>query len=182
MAKFSPESKSHINFLIRMKLFTIISYILLTVLFSNKITGAELFVSDSTKIKRTKKQVAFEKYQQELDKYYSDKKLGSFTEKGKTFFRIFSTSAEKITLVVFKDVSEEQGTEYEMTKDENCVWETSVDGNLEGSYYNYKVTQPGKEAVLCLDPYSKAVASYNTYFTPRRAMVVTENNFQLGKR
>ncbi len=158
MVKYLPGNKSHYNFLRRMKLFTIIKYLLLIILFSNKITGAELFVSDSTKIKRTKKQIAFEKHLQELDKYYSDKKLGSFIENGNTVFRIFSTSAENIALVVFKDLSDEQGTESEMTKDENCVWETSVDGNLEGTYYNYKVTQPGKEPVLCIDPYSKAVS------------------------
>jgi pullulanase/glycogen debranching enzyme len=161
-----------------MKLITIINFLLLIALFSNKITGAELFVSDSIKIKRTKKQIAFEKHLQELDKYYSDKKLGSFIENGNTVFRIFSTSAENISLVVFKDLSDEQGTEYEMTKDENCVWESFVDGDLEGSYYNYKVTQPGKEPVLCIDPYSKAIASYNTYYTPRKSLVVAEQDFQ----
>ncbi len=162
-----------------MKLYPIISCILLTVLISNKITGAELFVTDTTKHKRSKKQVEFLHHLKELNKYYSDKKLGSFVENGKTTFRLFTTSAEEVYLVTFKEPSDENGTEYQMNKDENCVWEVMVDGELYGAYYNFKVKQPGKEPVLCIDPYSRAVASYNTYFTPRRSIVVKENNYDL---
>lgn len=160
-----------------MKLYTIISYVLLTVLISNKITGAELFVSDKTKLKRSKKQSEFLQHLQELDKYYSDKKLGSFVEEGKTVFRLFTTSAGKVSIVTYKELSDENGTEYEMQKDENCVWEVAVEGELYGIYYNYKVQQPDKKPVLCIDPYSGAVASYNMYFTPRRSIVVKENDY-----
>lgn len=156
-----------------MKLYTIISCILLIVFVSNKITGAELFISDKTKQKRSK----FLHHLKELDKYYSDKTLGSFVKDGKTTFRLFSTSAEKISLVLFKEPSDEKGIEYEMKKDENCVWETSVDDELYGFYYNYKVQQPGKDAIMCIDPYSKMVASYNTYFTPRRSMILKNNGY-----
>ncbi len=160
-----------------MKLYTIIGYVLLTVLISNKITGAELFVSDKTKLKRSKKQEQFLQHLQELDKYYSDRKLGSYVEDGKTLFRLFTTSAGKVTLVTYKELSDENGTEYEMKKDENCVWEVEVEGELYGIYYNYKVQQPDKKPVLCIDPYSRAVASYNNYFTPRRSIVVKENDY-----
>ncbi len=159
-----------------MKFYTIIICVLLTVLICNKITGAELFVTDK-KLKRSKKQTEFLKHQQELDKIYSDKKLGSFVQDGKTLFRLFSTSAEKISLVLFDEPSDEKGTEFEMTKDENWVWETVIDGELYGKYYNYKVQQPGKEIVLCIDPYSRALASHNTYFTPRHSMVVKEGGY-----
>ncbi len=144
---------------------------------SNKIIGSELFVTDKTKMKRSKKQIAFLKHLEELDKYYSDKKLGSFVENGRTTFRIFSTSAESISLIVFKDPSDEQGTAYTMMKDESCVWEVSVDSELYGKYYNYSVQQPGEKPVMCIDPYSKAVASYNTYFTPRHSIVVKEGEY-----
>ncbi len=158
-----------------MKYYTIIIFVLITILISNKVTGAELYVSDKAKLKRSKKQNEFLKYLQELDKYYSDKTLGSYVEEGKTIFRLFSTSAENITLVLFKEPSDQTGTEYEMKKDINCVWETEVDSVLYGAYYNFKVQQPGRKPVLCIDPYSKAVDSYNTYFTPRHSIVVKEN-------
>ncbi len=148
----------------------------MTVLICNKITGAELFVTDK-KLKRSKTQIEFLQHLQELDKVYSDKKLGSFVEKGKTFFRLFSTSAEKVSVMLFDEPSEEKGMEYEMTKDENCVWETAVDGVLYGKYYNFLVQQSGKAPVLCIDPYSLAVASYNTYYTPRHSIVVKENEY-----
>jgi pullulanase/glycogen debranching enzyme len=156
-----------------MKLYTVISCILLTVLISNKITGAGLFVSDKTKQKKSK----FLDHLKELDKYYSDKKLGSVVENGKTTFRLFTTSAEKVSLVLFSELSDEKGIEHEMHKDENCVWEITIDSELYGMYYNYKVQQPAKNAVLCIDPYSKMIASYNTYFTPRRSMVVKEEDY-----
>ncbi len=91
-----------------MKFYKIISYTILTVLICNKITGAELFVADK-KMKRSKKQIEFLQHLQELDKIYSDKKLGSFTEEGKTVFRLFSTSAENVSLVLFDEPSDENG-------------------------------------------------------------------------
>jgi len=160
-----------------MKFCTIIICVLLTVLISNKITGAELYVSDKTKAKKSKKQNGFLQHLQELDKYYSDKKLGSYVEEERTTFRLFTTSAEKVSLVIFKEPSDKEGTQYEMKKDENCVWEVIVDSVLYGAYYNYRVQQPGRKPVQCIDPYSKAVASYNTYFTPRRSIVVKENDY-----
>ncbi len=159
-----------------MKFYTLIGYTLLTVFICNKITGAELFVADK-KLKRSKKQTEFLQHLQELDKIYSDKKLGSFTENGKTVFHVFSTSAEKVSLVLFDEPSDEKGTEYKMTKDENCVWEAIVDGELYGKYYNYKVQQPDSKPVLCIDPYSRAVASYNTYFLQRHSIVVKEDEY-----
>jgi len=48
-------------------------------------------------------------------------------------------------------------------------------------YYGFKVfnpKHPSTKNIICLDPYAKAVASYNTYFTPRRAIVVEDNNYK----
>jgi pullulanase len=160
-----------------MKLYRIISCLLFIFLLCNKITGAELFVSDKSKLRRSIQKEQFLSHLQELDKYYSDKKLGSFVEDGKTIFRLFTTSAEKVTLVTFANPGDENGAEYDMKKDDNCVWEITVNGEWYGIYYNYSVQQPGKKPVLCVDPYSRAVASYNTYFTPRRSIVVKENNY-----
>ncbi len=136
-----------------------------------------MYVSDKAKTKRSKKQSEYLQHIQELDKYYSDKKLGSYVEDDKTIFRIFTTSAEKVSLVLFREPSDQKGTDYEMRKDENCVWEITIDSTLYGTYYNFKIQQPGKTPVMCIDPYSKAVASYNTYFTPRRSIVVKENDY-----
>ncbi len=71
-----------------------------------------------------------------------------------------------------------------MTKDENGVWETSLDGELYGLYYGFKVCHPETpciEDIVCIDPYAKAVATFQTYFSPRRAIVVKEGRLQIGK-
>jgi len=139
-------------------------------------TGSALYISDKSN-SQIKNKTEFQLKQDELDKYHSDKKLGSFVENGKTFFRIFTPNAEKVTLVIFNKVDDKSGKEYELVRDENAVWETALDGELYGKFYGFNVKHKGKETVLCLDPYAKAVASYNTYFTPRKGIVIKEGDY-----
>lgn len=143
-------------------------------------TGNALFISDKTKTKLTKKQKEFLKKQEELNQYYSDKKLGSFVQDGKTYFRLFTPNAENVVLVLFDKVDDDDGIEHPMKKDEDGVWETILDGELYGKFYGYKVfhkNDPASGNVLCIDPYTKAVATYNTYFNPRKSIVVEENTY-----
>jgi pullulanase/glycogen debranching enzyme len=156
-----------------MKNFFINSIIILIII---TFTGSALYISDKTK-SPIKSKTEFELRQDELDKIYSDKKLGSFVENGKTFFRLFTPNAEKVSLVIFNKVEDQTGKEYEMTRDENAVWETTLDGELYGKYYGFNVKHKDREAVLCLDPYAKAVASYNTYFTPRKGIIVKDGEY-----
>ncbi len=139
-------------------------------------TGNALYISDQTK-SRLKSKTAFQLKQDELDKYYSDKKLGSFVENGKTIFRLFTPNSEKVSLVIFDKVDDAKGKEYEMTRDENAVWETVLDGELYGKFYMFNVKHKDKEPVLCLDPYSKAVASFNDYFTPRKGIIIKDDDY-----
>ncbi len=156
-----------------MKKFLFISIIIvITITF----TGNALFISDKTK-STLKSKSEFELMQNELDKIYSDKKLGAFVENGKTYFRLFTPNAEKVSLIIFDKVDEQTGKEYEMIRDENAVWETSIDKELYGKFYGFNVKHNDKDAVLCLDPYAKAVASYNSYFTPRKGIIVKDENY-----
>lgn len=156
-----------------MKNFLIKSIIILvTIIF----TGSSVYISDKSKT-QIKDKVEFQSKQNELDKFYSDKKLGAFAENGKTYFRLFTPNAERVSLVLFDKVDDEIGKEYEMIRDENAVWEVNLDGEFYGKFYGYNVKHKDKDAVLCLDPYAKAVASNNTYFTPRKSIVVKEDNY-----
>ncbi len=122
----------------------------------------------------------YRKHLNDLDKYYSTKKLGSFFESGKTVFRLFAPQAEKTLLVTFTSASDSAGQTYDMIKDKDGVWETSIDGDKTGLLYGYKVFNDSANYYnpnLCIDPYSKAVASYNTYYSPRKSVVVNESNF-----
>lgn len=117
----------------------------------------------------------------ELDKYYTTQRLGSFVEENQTFFRLFAPSAEKVILVTLTQPEDETGIEYEMTKDSSGVWGASIKGEHYGLYYGFKVHNPGdddrKKKLICLDPYAKAVTTFNTYLNPRRAIVTKDDDY-----
>lgn len=142
--------------------------------------GNTLFIADQSKTTSVKEKQQFIQKQIELDKIYSDKKLGAFIENGKTIFRLFTPNAENVSLEIFNDPKDKNGVEYKMTRDENAVWETVVNGELYGKFYGFNVKHKDKEPVLCLDPYAKAVASFNNYFTPRRGIIVKEGDYNWG--
>ena len=115
-----------------------------------------------------------------FDQLYSDKKLGSFVKEGRTFFSVFSPSAKDVKLIMFESPEQVFGKPYDMQKDENGVWEVSLEGELYGSFYGYRVKHEdiaGIENIICLDPYAKAVTTFNTYFNPRRAIVIKEDDY-----
>ncbi|MGC8963872.1 MAG: alpha-amylase family glycosyl hydrolase [Brevinematia bacterium] len=122
--------------------------------------------SDDTGFKNKR----FISYEKILYKFYSDKPLGHNIENGKNVFRVFSPRATKVWLVIADDPIEMKNKkEYEMTKDENGIWEATVEGELWGKYYGYRADGPKHftEAfdpdLIVFDPYSKAVAVENSY-------------------
>ncbi len=107
---------------------------------------------------------------------YSVKRLGSFIENDTTFFRLFAPNAVKVIFVLFDEVNGSGEKKYEMAKDADGVWDVSIAENLNGKFYGYKVYHKGDdlndaEQVLCVDPYAKAIASYTTYYNPRKSIV-----------
>lgn len=109
----------------------------------------------------------------------SDKKLGSFVEKGNTYFRLFAPNAASVSLFIFDSPEDDNGIEYIMLSDENGVWETILDGEKYGLYYGFKIKQKKHKTIepLCIDPYAKAVAEFNTYSNPARSIVIKEGNY-----
>lgn len=111
---------------------------------------------------------------------YSEKKLGSFITDGKTYFRLFAPNASGVELITFKKVEDEKGKSIKMKASEDGVWQTEIKGEKDGLFYGYRVKQKKYKSsakVLCIDPYSKAVASYNTYMNPRKSIVVKEEHY-----
>ena len=86
--------------------------IIVLIIISITIMGSKLYISDKTKTILT----PFQKKQKELDKLYSDKRLGSFVENGKTFFRLFAPSSEKVSLLTFEQPEQTKGKEFPMSK------------------------------------------------------------------
>ena len=117
-------------------------------------------------------------HKKDLDKFYSSKRLGSFTENGKTIFRLFAPQAERVLLVIYTKVENSSGKKFKMIRDGDRVWEAVLDGELYGSFYGYQVKHKNhKEEHVCIDPYSKAVATYNNYLNPRKSIVIKDGNY-----
>ncbi|MFA3782359.1 pullulanase [Melioribacteraceae bacterium 4301-Me] len=146
----------------------------------NSLKGEKLRINEQNNSLAAAETNKFIQKQKLLDKIYSDKKLGSFFSDGKTYFRLFAPNAVAVKLCIFKQPEDATAKEYSMIKDTNGVWEKTFDGNLKGIYYGYKVYHEGENLddnskELCIDPYSKAVATYTTYMNPRKSIVYEDS-------
>jgi pullulanase len=79
----------------------------------------------------------------------------------KSIFRIWSPIANKVILKLYGkegyDLNLKYYKLYNMELKEKGVWEITIDGKLDGEYYNYIVDIVGKENEV-VDPYAKAVS------------------------
>ncbi len=156
----------------------LLSILLITVLIVN-IKGEQLFLENKEKRKTVSKQAKYLSKLKELDKYYSSKELGITVAGGKTTFRLFAPQAVSVYLFTFKEVEDEFGNSFEMKIDLDGVWEITLDGELYGMFYGFKVLATKKEKLkdkpLCIDPYSKAVASFTDYANPRKSIIYKDD-------
>ncbi|MFA5805582.1 MAG: pullulanase [Melioribacteraceae bacterium] len=144
--------------------------------------GEKLYLKEIKSPKTITDTTEFQKSYDALDKFFSNKKLGSYVENKKTYFKLFTPSAIKVTLCLYNKPEEKNSKEYFLTKDINGVWETELDGELYGKYYGYKVYHAGDDLSnsnkpICVDPYAKAVTSYTAYMNPRLAIVTKEEKY-----
>ena len=117
----------------------------------------------------------------DLDSIYSSKKLGAFEEGNNTYFRIFAPTAEKVFLYLSESADFKQGKYHPLTKESNGIWEASLDKITKKIFYGFKVVHSENDNFeklpIVIDPYAKAVATYNTYLSPRLSVYVPNNNF-----
>lgn len=156
--------------------------LLILLSFSQNITGEKLFVTEKRTVVYQPDTTEFLQRYKELDNYYSNKKLGSFVENGKTYFRLFAPSAKSVRLCTFLKPEDKKCKEYFMMKDKDGVWEAELDGEHYGLFYGFKVYHKGEDfsnsnKPICVDPYSKAVATKTTYLNPRRSIVVKDEPY-----
>lgn len=155
--------------------------VLIAAIFFTLFTGATLTFVESHTLRHPSHTPRRSDKDKELDRYYSDKKLGAFTESGKTIYRLFAPQAEKVVLCTFEKPEQKNPREFAMTRDNDGVWEVAVEGEQYGLYYGFKVYNPGlwdqADTTIVLDPYAKAVTTFNTYMSPRRGIVMKEGDF-----
>ena len=99
--------------------------------------------------------------------YHYNGELGALYSKDKTSFVLWSPTATNVRLALFDAGNGVDAKEIkEMTKGENGIWTLDVNGDLNGTYYTYLVTNNGVEKEVT-DPYAKAVG-----VNGNRAMVI----------
>ena len=88
---------------------------------------------------------------------YTGDDLGATWSEASTTFRVWAPTAEKMAVNLFSQGGIGYASfleSYEMTSDVNGTWVVTVDGDLNGTYYNYSVTIDG-ETKEAIDPYAR---------------------------
>lgn len=91
-----------------------------------------------------------------------DGQLGAIYTKERTTFKVWSPLSSKIVLKVYNTGTpaslggSDECQEYEMTKGEKGVFSYVLDGDLEGKYYTYTVTNSDYTNREVVDPYAKS--------------------------
>ncbi|NOY57634.1 MAG: pullulanase, partial [Calditrichaeota bacterium] len=112
-----------------------------------------------------------------LDKFYSEKKLGCTWDSEHTTFRLFAPCATEVTCVLFEKYTDKAGNEYPMQRDKDGVWELFLPGYYFGMTYGYKVAGPAGDnemfdpTKLVADPYSQAVVTKNEYLHRGKTLI-----------
>lgn len=94
--------------------------------------------------------------------------LGVRLSLNETAFRVFAPTAESVTLLLFDSATAPNPqTTHPLTRTADGIWEVSVDQNLEGRFYAYRLTGPD------LNPDHQAVDIYaiNTVRSTTRARI-----------
>lgn len=106
------------------------------------------------------------------DKYtYTGTDLGATWSKESTTFKVWAPTAEEVSVRLYKGGDARLADKdlidvVKMTQDVNGTWVTTIDGDLNGTYYTYKVYVNGRTNEAC-DPYA-----VTTGVNGKRAMVL----------
>ncbi|MCU0427348.1 MAG: alpha-amylase family glycosyl hydrolase [Candidatus Kapabacteria bacterium] len=118
----------------------------------------------------------------ELDGYFSSKPLGYTLGEQSTTFRLFAPRASSVSIVFFNKPEDAQGRSVPMTKNADGTWEHTEQkpaSALVGTCYAYRVAggngfsgEAFDATALFADPYSRAVATKNTYRHESRTVIL----------
>lgn len=101
--------------------------------------------------------------------YYEGNDLGVTYSREKSTFKVWAPTAVNVSLAIYDDAGEynengividhSNGEEILMNRSENGVWSVTVDGDLNGKFYMYKVEFANGTEHYAVDPYAKAVSA-----------------------
>ncbi|CAM2923978.1 type I pullulanase [Paenibacillus sediminis] len=101
--------------------------------------------------------------------YYGGDDLGLTYTTSASTFKVWAPTAQKVSVALYDNVGtyNEQGLvtdntggqETEMNRSDNGVWSLTLNGDLAGKYYMYKVEFADNAVNYAVDPYAKAVSA-----------------------
>lgn len=110
--------------------------------------------------------------------------FGATVIQNATYFKVFSSVAETLSLHLFKSYGGKLEKTIELEKFENGIWGIRVEKNLSHWLYGYKITfgdiNPKKVILtneLIADPWSKHVVSRNHYLQFPLSYILSEDHF-----
>lgn len=89
---------------------------------------------------------------------YTKNDLGVKCTKKSTTFKVWLPMAQKVMLNLYEKADSKDATKYAMERKTKGVWVFTIDGNMDGTYYTYTVSNfndTSNDEIL--DPYAKAV-------------------------
>ena len=98
------------------------------------------------------------RYDREFDRRYAydGGDLGAVCSQARTVFKLWSPEAEQVELLLYRDgTGPDAYDRLQLAPGERGVWSATVEGDLHGVYYDYKVTAMGK-TLHTADPYAVA--------------------------
>lgn len=95
---------------------------------------------------------------------YPNEDLGATYSPQATTMKLWSSTAETVSVALFDDATSPTFTTIPMTRDSDGIWSATIDGNLDGKYYLYHVALPGLEAkqptvFQVNDPYARGCSA-----------------------
>ena len=99
----------------------------------------------------------------DIDKKYADLKTnyGSFKVNNKWMSILWQPIAKTVSMIVYDKDNQDNvvKTVEGIKKGSNWIWE--FDEDMEGMFYQYKITHQNDEVTLALDPYAKSMAAFD---------------------
>ena len=89
--------------------------------------------------------------------FHTDAPLGALWTAQSTRFALWAPTARKVTLSLYEDGSDgDSALMIDLVRGERGVWQTEVEGNLDGRYYDYAVTDSEGVTRQTADPWARA--------------------------
>ena len=114
-----------------------------------------------------------------LDDFYSGEPLGCLAQDSTTSFALFAPRAEKVQIEIFNP-SLTLLYCLQMQETRNGIWKTTVEQDLTGEYYGYRIYgnmsfgELFRPEILIADPYSAAIMTRNDFHHRALTLIIDE--------